>query len=722
MLRPRQFGIEHLLTLRTPTNRMPFHLSPDGELLALGLQQKTTAPRGGHFNAKGVPREMAGSAVALIDTESGETVFPFPDSSVSWSAQWSPDGRWLAAFVQHEGVACLGIWDRRTDDYRLLRNAPVKVRFGFDLPRWLPDSSGVIVVLWPEESLYPDGGESAAEKGRIEVRTSSPEQREETLPANLLHPWDLGQVDLETETVSTLTTDLRVGGGVSVSPNGKAVAIMHWDFYEARLQQNYNNLTVIDLESGHQHRLASRIGNAFGINYNWSPDSTRIAYTTSERGQSHRLYVVQADGSEEPQCLTEGEEFRLLLRYEAPRWGADGSSLFFLGVNEYWRVDADEGEAAKTSIDDEWRLRHWIVRPSEPTLWQPRPGAIMAVATRSSGGRDWVLRVDLDGGVEQLHEVPGRCTSDIWRIEVDAEKNRFFLMVEDVDRTSEIWRMDESGVNHLRSLNPVLKDVSLGRARLVSYTSPRGRQLKATALLPPHGEPPYPTIVSVYGGWTGADGVQRFDTAGVHPLHPQLLCGLGYAVMSPEIPVEGTDPLQQVTEPVLAALDHAIETGLVDEQRIGLMGTSFGGYTVAAVLTQTDRFQAAWASAPFGINMLSSYSNQIGWCETGQGGLGGSPWERRDAYIDNSPFFMLDRVTTPLLLTAGTEDQTGASQAEETFVALQRLGAEAELRLYTGEGHGPSAWSEGCLRDLWDRVAQWFGHHLATTDSTDAHR
>ncbi|MYK39620.1 MAG: prolyl oligopeptidase family serine peptidase, partial [Gemmatimonadetes bacterium] len=128
-------------------------------------------------------------------------------------------------------------------------------------------------------------------------------------------------------------------------------------------------------------------------------------------------------------------------------------------------------------------------------------------------------------------------------------------------------------------------------------------------------------------------------------------------------------------------------------------------------------FRAALANAPWGVNMMSIYTHHIGWCETGQARLGGSPWENRAAYIENSPFFYLDQVSTPLLLVCGTGDQEGSKQAEETFVALRRLGKRVELRLYKDEHHGTSAWSRDALDDLCRRVLDWFNCHVAEAQS-----
>ena len=74
--------------------------------------------------------------------------------------------------------------------------------------------------------------------------------------------------------------------------------------------------------------------------------------------------------------------------------------------------------------------------------------------------------------------------------------------------------------------------------------------------------------------------------------------------------------------------------------------------------------------------------------------MGGTPWEFRDRYIENSPIFFLDRIDTPLLIAHGGEDRTVSPfLGDELFVALRRLGKEVEYAKYEGEGHSPIYWS-----------------------------
>ena len=261
----------------------------------------------------------------------------------------------------------------------------------------------------------------------------------------------------------------------------------------------------------------------------------------------------------------------------------------------------------------------------------------------------------------------------------------------------------------------------VGRTRLVRWTGPTREPLSGALLLPADFEPGkrYPMIVKVYGGSRLSGRLNRFGLeAGVDNL--QLLSTRGYAVLLPDAPLRVGSPLADLAATVMPGVDSVIAMGIADPERLGLLGHSYGGYSTLAILVQTTRFKAAVSSAGFS-NLLTQYGEMradgsaigIGWSERGQGRMGGSPWEFRARYLENSPFFFLDRVTTPVLLLHGGADRTVLpTRAEETFVALRRLGKEVTLVRYEGEEHHPGEWSIANATDYWDRIFEWFGRHL----------
>src|SRR5207249_5712759 len=130
---------------------VPFQRSPDGRWLALTVQERRyDRPTGERVrDPDGVRPDLAGSRVVLVETRTGETCEPFPSGSTSWAPQWSPDGRRLAAYVRHEGPACLAIWDACSGAVQLLMQAPVQTKYGFETPQWLPGGEQIAAKLRP---------------------------------------------------------------------------------------------------------------------------------------------------------------------------------------------------------------------------------------------------------------------------------------------------------------------------------------------------------------------------------------------------------------------------------------------------------------------------------------------------------------------------------------------------------------------------------------------
>lgn len=179
--------------------------------------------------------------------------------------------------------------------------------------------------------------------------------------------------------------------------------------------------------------------------------------------------------------------------------------------------------------------------------------------------------------------------------------------------------------------------------------------------------------------------------------------------------MEDNNPIEQIVGVTLPAVNRAIEMGFADKNRIGVWGHSYGAYGVIALVTQTRAFRAAVANAPFGINMTSTYVTDVNgmiWCEGKQARNGGSLWEKRDAYIENSPIFAFDQVEAPVLVICGTQDVPASVNARETFLGLKRLGKRVEIREYQCESHVTTNWSATNIRDYYKSVFNWFNQYL----------
>ena len=190
--------------------------------------------------------------------------------------------------------------------------------------------------------------------------------------------------------------------------------------------------------------------------------------------------------------------------------------------------------------------------------------------------------------------------------------------------------------------------------------------------------------------------------------------------------------MRDLAKTVLPGVNKAIDLGIADPERLGIMGASYGGYSTLALITQTTRFKAAVMHAGFG-NLISDYgemmrdgsARSITLAENGQTRMGGTPWQYRDRFIENSPVFYLDRVQTPLLITHGSKDNAVPPfLGDEIFVGLRRLGKEVTYAKYEGEDHTLTNYPNQV--DYLNRVFSWFGDHLTPsrvgTDSARSQR
>jgi dipeptidyl aminopeptidase/acylaminoacyl peptidase len=718
------FTIDHLLQRQGLADRVPFHLSPDGRWLAITLQEGRVRTTGKTpWTREGVPTDLDGSRIVLVDTATGATQEPFPSGSISWAPQWSPDGRGLAAYVQHEGDACLAIWEVEAGAVQFVREAPVRPRYGFEGPQWLSDSRRIVAKLRPSDSSedHPSAGTSEANAPSVEVLSFDPAVAAEqagTPDAAGYDGWrgDLALVDAVSGEVQRLASGWPFTS-FRVAPDDHAIAVAR---IVADIDDPFDacfDLVAVNVEDGTKRRLAPRIQQEYGYWLNWSPDSTQIAYLHVEEGQPSRLFVAAADGSEEPRLLTGDEDMGIPSEeyYLSPRWSPDSRRVYCLW-GALWAFAADGSTCAKIAPAPGCRFHGWVQHhPTTPAIWTLDGRALLVLTRDASTKKDGLTRVDLETGEgELLTEFSHTMGVDVpFQSELAPDGSTCYLAPDGLCRLSGDFRTQEV----LCSWRPDLSHVRLGSKRLIEYrtVASRGEKRQAILWLPPGYEEGQrlPVIVDLYPGVRLSTFFHTFGLAGSAAHNPHLLNSRGYAVLHPDVLVHGPDLLQRLAGEVVPAINHLVDQGIADPERIGLFGHSRGGHAALGLITQTDLFRAAVVSA--GQVTLTSYgtsSGDIVQCETGIYACGGSPWERRDAYIENSPFFYLDRVRTPLLVICGTAHPEEEMQARQTYGALKRLGRKVELRLYRDEDHDPGAWTEPNLRDVVERIVTWFDVHL----------
>ena len=725
----QSFSVDHLVNLQRTTNYVPMNLSPDGRLLAVsvqGIRRNSVEIREHGYGVDGVCEDMDGSQIYVVDTITGIAQEPFPAESVSWGGQWAPDGSRLAAYVRLDGLVCLGVWFRETDTFQLFKQASIRTHYGFEVPRWTPDSKKIIVKLWPASGAFkppaPDQALPPKQPPPVSVFSSDRSSGVDTRPTGA---WlydsaccDLGCIDVATGEMIRLVCDWPVWNW-RVAPDGKTVAAFKLAEYDSQRYRMTYDLVVVPLDGTPPRTIASKIYHGGG-GFNWSPDSQLIAFTIDDGdddGSPKQLFVVPADGSESPRALLDAMTIKMD-DYLGPHWSEDSSSIHCLTRDHVWIFNADGSNPRQMNVViPGWRVVFWIHPPMSPLLRTSPDRALFAVV-RNDVWDHAVARVSLERGEGTILTEFAKSSWDPFQTELAADFSACYLVAEAAEHPAEIWRIpfDTHVPNRLVSLNSDLAGVALGKPRLIEWRALDKQIRRGALLLPPNyceGER-IPVIVHVYPG-NFSNWIHDFGFSGGHYDNAQLLASQGYAVFWPDLPIHRRN-MQEIPNFVLPAVNRLIDLEIADPDRIGLMGHSAGGYCVLALLTQTDCFRTAVCSAGV-VNITSDYGTMTDKGDNSHGyelgsEMGGTLWEKRDAYIENSPLFYFHRVKTPLLLVQGTEDIWGANQGKEAFSALRRLGKPVELRLYHGEGHWPGAWSERNYRDVCDRVLGWFNQYL----------
>ena len=283
-----------------------------------------------------------------------------------------------------------------------------------------------------------------------------------------------------------------------------------------------------------------------------------------------------------------------------------------------------------------------------------------------------------------------------------------------------------TNLSQISDADPQQKNYNWGTAELVRWTSADGVPLKGILYKPENFDPnkKYPLIAYFYEILSNNLN-QYVPPSGRNVINPTHYVSNGYLVFEPDIVYENGFPGQSAVRSIVSGVESLERRGFVDEKHLGIQGQSWGGYQTAYTITQTHMFAAAMAGAPV-VNMTSAYGgirwgtgiSREGQYETGQSRIGKSLVEAPQLYIQNSPLFWLDRVTTPLfIMNNDADDAVPWYQGIEFFVNMRRLGKEVYFIDYNNDVHNPA--SRANQKDIAMRMQQFFDNKLKGAPAPD---
>ncbi|MCY3963700.1 MAG: S9 family peptidase [Acidobacteria bacterium] len=332
-------------------------------------------------------------------------------------------------------------------------------------------------------------------------------------------------------------------------------------------------------------------------------------------------------------------------------------------------------------------------------------------------------RVSTSGQATTLIEPGGPISLSFSRAK---DASALALVSESPDHPREIYRYDpadpQTAPVRMTNSNPWLDDLALARQETIRHRAPDGLELEGLLIYPLDYDEGtrYPLILIVHGGPEShySNGwLTSYSNLG------QLAAARGFAAFYPNYRgstgrgVEFSKHGQAAAagkefEDLVTAVDHLIEIGLVDRDRVGITGGSYGGYASAWGTTfYSDRFAA---SIPF-VGISNNISKM---------GTTDIPeemhmvhhlkrlWEDWEYFEKSSPIYYVQRNRTPTLILHGKEDpRVHPSQSLELYRHLKTLGqAPVRLVLYPGEGHGNRR--SAARFDYMVRTLRWMEHYL----------
>jgi dipeptidyl aminopeptidase/acylaminoacyl peptidase len=634
-------------------------------------------------------------------------------------AAMSPDGQYIAYIVrtprapdEEPGSAHSEIWVVSTFQraHRSFVTGPGDA-YG---AQWSPDGEHIAFLSDRPSTDRSAGAEEDAELGETQV-------------------YAISISGGEARQLTSAETSVR---GFKWSPDGSHIAFVASDpktAEEKEAEEGGEDWTVVDknlkprrlwsldVSTREAHRVTTSDISVW--DFSWSPGGDRLVISATDLPKTDdsmmfaQLHIVPASGGEPVQlCKTWG-------KLGPPRWSPDGERIAFraaVSANDpstgtIFAVEVPSGEPVNLTPGIEATVTsvRWINK--ETLAFAAIEGTGTSLYTMGADGEDR-RKISKDGLV-------------FFDFSFSADRKQAAVVANSPEHPNELYLWTRGGLfgrgagdmERLTFLNDVLDGVEFAQQEVVSWTSSDGLEIEGV-LIKPLGYQEgtrYPLIVQVHGG---PEGVRLNGWTSSYVNWSQCLAARGYVVLMPNFrgsigrgvdfcKSDHRDLGGMDFQDILSGIDYLVDGGLVEAARVGIGGSSYGGFISGLAATaHSDRFVAAVNHA--GIANWFSFTGETDipyeMCITHWDfWVYDNPvliWERSPISHVNSP-------NTPSLIVHGAEDRrVPPGQSWELYTAFKVKGVDTELVLYPREGHGFR--ERAHQLDYLTRVIGWYDKHL----------
>jgi dipeptidyl aminopeptidase/acylaminoacyl peptidase len=410
-----------------------------------------------------------------------------------------------------------------------------------------------------------------------------------------------------------------------------------------------------------------------------------------------------------------------------PGWSTEDKELLLYDQYDIWAVAADGSFSRKLTHGRErkikYRIADFLNKPLKLVYDSPASDSfninkeLILRAEGEDGKTGWFIWYPYSGEKQIIYEVA--YTDQLYS---DAKKQNFFYRKQRFDLSPQlIVKNHKKEAKAVFQSNPHQSRYHWGRSEIINYQNSRGENLKGVLQYPANynKQKKYPMIVHIYEQQSRL--VYHYNNPSLNNadgFNATVFTLEGYFVLLPDIRYQYGNPGLSALDCVTAATIKVIDKAIIDTDKIGLIGHSFGGYEAAFIITQTNLFKTAIAGSS--ITDLTSFFLTVNqntgkpdmWrFQNQQWWMGKTPFEAPEVFHNNSPVHNAQTVNIPLLLWSGKADkQIDVRQSLEYYLAMRRLGKKNILLLYPNEGHVFTD-KENQI-DLSLRLQQWFDYYL----------
>jgi dipeptidyl aminopeptidase/acylaminoacyl peptidase len=442
---------------------------------------------------------------------------------------------------------------------------------------------------------------------------------------------------------------------------------------------------VYDFETGESREVFRRemMGDDYPLG--WSPDGRRVVVIRHHTNLRMQLFVIDVETDAATEVLGGRDD----TQFVDARFLPDNETLIVL-------TDYDRDFKALLAVDLRTGEHRPLVAPAHDivSFAVRRDGRLLAYTCNVNGNVRLRLRY-LGSG----REFRFRARQGIYGPPEFSPNGKWLAYTyQGPRRPSDVYVYDlASGVERQVTFSLVggFRESDFCAPRSIRYRSRDGLLIHGLFYLPKGAskENPAPLILYPHGG-PNHQNYNRFN------VWFQYLLSRGFAIIAPDFRGStgyGKRFMAMIykdwgggdLEDMLAAVDYACGTGLVDRRRVGVLGMSYGGFATLTCLTRAPEVFAAGVDIFGPANLLTFVeSNPPSWRESVYPFVG-HPVHDRELLIERSPLTHVGNIRAPLLVIQGQNDpRVVPAESEQIVAALRERGQPVEYILFPDEGHG----------------------------------